>query len=130
MEIYRNSTTRPSCTASCKNKGLWHYLRNLASTKKFTTISTSLSFSIKQAWILSFSHMDLWDISPSSSWFAGFPSKVTIPCSNISSLNLLSCHAARSSSSDSVTHPSTQESRTDLIWKLSCKSFLILLVNI
>lgn len=52
LEIYRNITTRPSCTASCKNKGLWHYLRNLASTKKFTTISTSLSFSIKETWVL------------------------------------------------------------------------------
>ena len=31
----------------------------------------------------------LWDFSPSPSWSAGFPNKVTIPCPNTSSLNLI-----------------------------------------
>ena len=100
MEVYWSITTRPSCTASCKNKGLWHYhrgrqwhplqcsclenprdggacwaavcgvaqsqtrlkwlsssssrhhQRNPTSTQKFAVVSTSLSFSVNEAWTL------------------------------------------------------------------------------
>ena len=37
--------------------------------------------------------MVLWDTSPPSSWSAGFPNKVTIPCPNTSPLDLLACRA-------------------------------------
>ena len=47
--------------------------------------------------------MVLWDTSPPSSRSAGFPSKVTIPCPNNLSLELLACHAAGSTSLDAVT---------------------------
>ena len=47
--------------------------------------------------------MVLWDTSPPSSWSAGFLNKVTIPCSNTSSLNLLACRVTSSMNFDSVT---------------------------
>ena len=46
--------------------------------------------------------MVLWETSPPSSWFAGFPNKVAISCPNKSSLNLLACHAASSRTLDLV----------------------------
>ena len=47
--------------------------------------------------------MVLWDSSPPSSQSAGFPNKVTIPCPNNLSLDLLTCRAASSTSLESVT---------------------------
>ena len=49
--------------------------------------------------------MVLWDISPPSSWSAGFLNKVAIPSPNNVSLNLLACHMASSTSLDLVTTP-------------------------
>ena len=47
--------------------------------------------------------MVLWDTSPPLSLSAGFPNKVTIPCPNNLSLDLLACRAVGSMSLDSVT---------------------------
>lgn len=49
----------------------------------------------------------LWDKSPPSSPFAGFPNKVTLPDPKDTSLNLLPCHEARLTSLDSVTSNQT-----------------------
>ena len=46
--------------------------------------------------------MVLWDTSPPSSRSAGFLNKVTIPCPNTSSLDLLACRVVSSTSLDSV----------------------------
>ena len=65
---------------------------------------TPSPFSIKKAWILTQARWVLWGTSPPSSQFAGFPNKVTIPCSSNLSLDLLACCVASSTSLDSVTH--------------------------
>lgn len=50
--------------------------------------------------------MVLWDTSPSSSHFAGFPNKVSIiKCPNASSFDLLACRAASSMSLDLLAIP-------------------------
>ena len=49
--------------------------------------------------------MVLWDTSLPSSLSAGFLNKASIPCPNTSSLDLLACRAANSTSLDSVTGP-------------------------
>ena len=66
---------------------------------------THSPFSIKGAGILTEGKMVLWDTSPPSSWSAGFPNEVAIPCPNNRSLNSLVCHAASRKCLDSVARP-------------------------
>ena len=47
--------------------------------------------------------MVLWDISPPSSWSAGFTNSTAINCPNTLSLNWLACYAVSSMNLDSVT---------------------------
>ena len=85
LQVYRNVMTARST--------------NDSGTEKFaTTDHTSSPFNIKEAWILT-----LDTLAPSSSWFAGFPNKVVIPCPNTSSLDLLFCHAVSNMSLDLAT---------------------------
>ena len=65
-----------------------------------TTVSP---FSVKRTLNSNSGKMVLWDTSPPSSWSTGFLNKVTIPCLNTPSLDLLACCAVSSTSLDSVT---------------------------
>ena len=63
----------------------------------------SLPFQYKRSLNSNSGKMVLWDMSPPSSWFAGFPNKVAIPCPNNSPLDLLACRAVSSTNLDLVT---------------------------
>ena len=65
--------------------------------------TTPLPFQHKRSLNSNSGKVVLWDTSPSSSQSAGFPNKVTIPCLNNSSLDLLVFCVASSPSLDSVT---------------------------
>ena len=72
----------------CKNKGF--QCQEICSNDEY-----SFPFENKRSLNSNLDKMILWDTSPSSSWSAGFPNKVTIYCPNNSSLNLLDRSVAR-----------------------------------
>lgn len=78
LEGYRNLW--PDLCDTCKNKGFqpWAVCNNQPHPSPFT---------IQDDWTVV-----LWDVSPLSSWSAGFPSKVVIPCLKNSSPSLLACN--------------------------------------
>ena len=80
---------------SCKNKGF--------STKKFATTNDLIYFLYKRSLTSNFRKMVLWDNNPLSPQSAGFPGKVTIPCTNTSSLDLLVYYVVSSMSLTLVT---------------------------
>ena len=77
---------------SCKNKG---FLTSNSLQQPTHPLSPYPSLSIS-------GNMVVWDMSPPSSQFAGFPDKVAVPCPNTLSLDSLACHLVRSMSLDLV----------------------------
>ena len=79
---------------SCKNKGFWTP-NSLQQPTNPLSPHPSLSIS---------GNTVVWDMSPPSSQFAGFPDKVVVPCPNTWSLDSLACRSVRSTSLDLVIH--------------------------
>ena len=71
-------------------------------TKKFAKTNHHLSLLSQKSRNSNSGKVVLWETSPPSSRSAGFLNKVTIPCPNTSSLDVLACHAVNSISLDSV----------------------------
>ena len=101
--------TRPTWAgASTKDyhipSGVWPESRSLQQPAPPNThTDTHTHFYYKRSLNANSSKMVLWDTSPPSSRSAGFLNKVTIPCPNISSLNLWACCAVSSMSLELVT---------------------------
>jgi len=79
------------------NRPTWAARTKDSGRKKFATISHNPLLNFNSGKIV------LWNTSQPSSQSGGFLNKVVIPCPQNSSLNLLACHIAISTSSDSVT---------------------------
>ena len=77
---------------SCKNKGFWTP-NSLQQPTNPLSPQPSLSIS---------GNMVVWDMSPPSSQFVGFPDKGAVPCHNTLSLDSLAGHLVRSMSLDLV----------------------------
>ena len=89
LKIHRNTMTWP----------MWTIPRTEDSdTKKSASVdyNTITLFSIKEARILTQGKMVLWDTSPPSSGSVDFSNKVSIPCPNNLSFDLLACREVSS----------------------------------
>ena len=95
LEIYRNTVNWP----------MWTVARTKASdTKKPASHNhtTTTPFSIKEAWILTQVMMALWDSSPPSSGSVDFSKKLSVPCPNNLSFDLLACCVVSSTNLNSA----------------------------